>query len=155
MLFQVAMRKILQLGIYLFLVVSVYSQQTNSTPALKQCGCGKELLPRHQFCAKCAKERERHRKREYRHKKKEAELEFSTSTPKENILRCKTENCERERKYGHGYCDRCAKQRKRERDRIKKRKKRNKKTTDVPLLGPGKTAILNEKHRKNVANLGC
>jgi hypothetical protein len=118
------------------------SWHTNAESVLRRCICGTELPKGYQYCQKCAKERERKRKREYRHKKKEAKLESLASTPKENILRCKTENCERERKYGHSYCDKCAKQRMRERERIKKRKKRNMKMAGVPLFDPGETAIL-------------
>ena len=78
------------------------NNQTNQN-CCRDCGLG--IPQRKRFCEKCANNRERKRKREYRRKKEQAKLESLIELPKENLKRCKTENCGRSRKYGHSYCD--------------------------------------------------
>jgi hypothetical protein len=73
----------------------------------RRCGCGRELLAGHRFCAICAKERERRRKKRAYHERKNPKPE---QVEQENTLRCK--QCGRERKAGYTYCSECAKHRK-------------------------------------------
>lgn len=83
-----------------------------SNGKLRLCDCGAELLPRHQYCENCAKERESNRKREYRRRKAEKHQHaLEQLAAQQNILRCKS--CGRERLPGHTYCERCARRRKR------------------------------------------
>lgn len=86
---------------------------TESKKRPQLCLCGAELLPRHRFCEKCAKERESRRKREYQRRRRAEKFQYHTDNRaiEEGFPRCV--ECGNERLPGHTYCEKCADRQKR------------------------------------------
>ena len=83
------------------------------------CGCGAELVKGHRICSECKAERKRQRSREAYYKPKE----LAPVVPNLIYLRfCKNDGCEKERKSGHSYCEKCAARRKKQSNRIRQRR---------------------------------
>ena len=97
-------------------------KHTESPKPARLCVCGIELLPRKQYCSKCADERERERKRRRRWLKKQQERpEIETEQPMSRYI-CKL--CGSQREKGHTYCSKCSLLAKRKKDRARQLKLR-------------------------------
>ncbi len=95
---------------------------TEPPKTVRLCVCGTELLPRKQYCAKCAVEQERERKRRRRWLKKQQEKPGVETEQTMSRYICKL--CGSQRKKGHTYCSKCSILAKRKKNRARQLKLR-------------------------------